>query len=331
METSEVVVLGASTPAGTAGTLTANTLYDHPVDTPLYAIKYDQVVFERSTAGTTGTASPMTNGTVTIQADNQYTIFDDTTGATSYVYRTYFRNSVTGGTTSESDWQTSSGFSYYSLAKMRQRVRRRLYDSTFIEEDEIIDDWINEYLQMMNNTMVDVNEDYALGTVNLSFSNNQELGTISNTDFRGGFKRVWFADGSGTYQATKMDSNTFYPTRIFSAASPYYYMQGDTVIGRKPFDAAGTLQAEYYKFATILVNDTDVLPQPMWDFTKGFIDYAQAQALAKDSKFTESQPYEAKAMAALNNFKIKIAPRNVRDTSMINIVESLADDQGMWF
>src|SRR5258707_3690917 len=46
---SEIVLLGASTPAGTAGTLTANTLYEHPANTPLYAIKYDQLVFERST------------------------------------------------------------------------------------------------------------------------------------------------------------------------------------------------------------------------------------------------------------------------------------------
>jgi len=82
-EQTEVMILGTSTPAGTAGTLTANTLYEHPADTPLYAVKFDQIVFEQSTVGTAGTAVPLANGTITLQADHKFTQFDDTTGSTS--------------------------------------------------------------------------------------------------------------------------------------------------------------------------------------------------------------------------------------------------------
>ena len=34
-EQTEIVLLGASTPAGTAGTITGTLLYPHPVDTPI--------------------------------------------------------------------------------------------------------------------------------------------------------------------------------------------------------------------------------------------------------------------------------------------------------
>ena len=92
-EQTEVLVLSGDPGNGTLGTTTAVSRYEHPADTPIYAIKYDQVVFERSTDGTAGTASPMTGGTVTYQADGTVTEFDDTSGSASYAYKTYFKNS----------------------------------------------------------------------------------------------------------------------------------------------------------------------------------------------------------------------------------------------
>src|SRR3990167_9910806 len=67
-EQSEVKLLGTATPAGTAGTLTANLDFEHPADTPIYAIKYNQVVFSRA-VGTTGSLTVLTGGTVTYTAD----------------------------------------------------------------------------------------------------------------------------------------------------------------------------------------------------------------------------------------------------------------------
>lgn len=326
---SEIVLLSSSAPAGTAGTLTANTLFEHPSDTPLYGIKYDQVVFEVSTVGTAGTAMPITNGTVTIQPNSQYTIFDHTSGSTSYAYKTYFRNSVLGSTTAESDWITSAGFSFYSLAKIRERVRGRFYNSDFLMDSDI-DNYTNEWLQMMHNVQVDVNEDYGLGTTSIAYATNIELGTVSATDFRGGFKRVWYVDNSGTHTATKMDSNSFDPNRSFNNTAPFYYMQGDTVIGRKPTDTAGTFIVEYYKQTPVLVNDTDELPLPMQPFTKSFIDYGNAMGLHKDNKHDVAAPFESSAASQLGMFKTQISPRNVSSSTNIDIVEGVGDDDGGW-
>ncbi len=129
---SEILLLTGATPSGTAGTFTTNSLYEHPADTPLYGIKYDQVVFEVSLTGTTGSPLPITNGTVTIQPNGSYTLFDHTSGLSTYGYKTYFRNSVTGSTSTESDWITSAGYSFYSLAKIRDRIRGRLYNSDYL-------------------------------------------------------------------------------------------------------------------------------------------------------------------------------------------------------
>jgi len=122
-EQTEVLILSGNPGAGTLGTTTAASRFEHPSDTPVYAIKYNQVVFERSTDGTTGTAAPMTDGTITYQADSLFTLFDDTSGSSTYGYRTYFRNSVLGVNTTESDWWTSAGLSFYSLGKLFNFVK----------------------------------------------------------------------------------------------------------------------------------------------------------------------------------------------------------------
>lgn len=327
---SEVVLLSASTPGGTAGTLTANTNFEHPSDTPLYAIKYDQIVFERSTAGTTGTASPITNGTLTINAASLTTTFDDTSGTPTYGYRTYYRNSVTGSITTESSWLTSAGFSFYSLGKLRQRVKDKLYDATFIPVDQMIDDWLNEWLGHMNNIMSDVNEDYAIGTTSVSFAANSELGTITDTNFKGQIKRVWMVTGGGTFQATKMDSNSFIPTKTFVDSYPYFYMQGDSVLGRKPPDSPGTALIEYPITPSNLVNDTDEIPVPMHTHTSSFVDYALGQAKRKDNKDQEGIQLEAKAEAKAERFKTFITPRLRSGPTYMDIVEDTGADQDVW-
>jgi len=169
--------------------ITGTTTYDHAADTPVYAIKFDQIIFKRSTSGTAGTATAMTDGTVTITPDSEYTIFDDTTGASTYAYRTQYRNSVSGETSSDSDWQTTEGFSFYSLAKIRDRVKRKLFGNNIIQDDQTINDWINEWIESMNNVAIDVNKDYSYGTVDVAFGTSG-LGTISTSNFKE-VRRMW--------------------------------------------------------------------------------------------------------------------------------------------
>lgn len=322
-EQTEVVLLGASTPSGTAGTLTANTLYEHPADTPLYGVKYNQVVFERSTAGTTGTASPITDGTITYQADKNVTIFDDTSGSSSYGYRTYFRNSVLAVNSTESDWITSAGFSFYALASIRQRIKNKLWDASYIKDDSRIDEWINEWKDVMQNEVIAVNEDYALGTIEVAFDSNG-YGTITTADFSQ-VRRMWITyDGVGTYQATKMNVNDYVPGQVFLTTRPHFHWEGDTVFKVLPDESGGTAQLEIYRFGTTMVNDTDTLPQTIRPFTKSFVDYGVAQAAFLDEKLDLYDRKIAEANIEKGQFVNKLVPRDKTGPQMIDLVESVS-------
>ncbi len=329
----ELLVLNSGAPSGTIGTTTANSIFDHPADTPIFAVKWDQIVYERSTTGTSGVASPITNGTIGIQATGTQTIFDDTTGLSSYAYKTYFQNSVTLAFSGESDWIIPGGLSFYSLGKMRQRVKDKLISSGYLNGvtniDSEINDWLNEWLETMTNVAIDVNEDYQMGTMGVAYGVNVELGTITNTDFKQ-LRRVWYVDGSGTFQATKMDSNSFSPNKTFTDTFPYFYMQGDSVLGRQPIDQAGTFLCEYYKLNPVLVEDTDQLPVNMLGYTKSFIDYAHSQALMKDAKAQEAGTKTQEAQQMLALFKTQITPRHKTGSTFIDIVEDTAADQDSW-
>lgn len=330
----EILLLSSSTPSGTLGTTTANSRFDHPVDTPIYGIKYDQLVFERSTSGTAGTATPMTGGTIGIMAQGTTTFFDDTTSASTYAYKTYWFNSVTTGSSQESSWITPAGLSFYSLGKMRQRVKDKLVSAGYISgiavDDSMINDWINEWGEIMNNAVIDVDQDYQMGTTQISFASGVELGTITNTDFKQ-VKRVWFIDSTGTFISTKMDSNTFSPNKTYSTTYPYHYFQGDSVIGRKPSDqGAGTLQLEYYNLNSPMVNDSDTLPVSMQSYSTGFVCYAHAQALFKDQKTQEADAKLQEAMGYKALFIKEIQPRDKSGPTYIQVVEDVASDQELW-
>ena len=325
-EQTEVVLLGTAAVAGTAGTLTGSLVYDHPADTPVYGIKYNQVVFEVSTSGTAGTAAPITNGTITYQADSDYTIFDHTAGSASYAYKTYLRNSVLNETTTESDWLTSAGFSYYSLAKIRQRVKDKLWDSAYITDDSIIDDWINEYREQMINEIININEDYTLGTTEVALGTDG-LGTITTSDFVSP-RRIWVTwNGVDKFQSTKMNINDFNNDEQFSTVHPYHYWQGDNIIGVKP-SSVGTAEIVFYRFGDVLANDTDELPLPMRTFTTGFVEYALSNALFKDQKTEEASFKAGIANNMKRDFVNKIVPRDKTGPTQISIVEPTSGDDG---
>lgn len=332
-EQTEVVNLNSSTPAGTAGTLTANTSYPHPENTPIYGIKYDQVVFERSTTGTSGVATPIASGTITYMPDykdnlsNTVTIFDDTSGSSSYAYKTYFRSSALSVNSTESDWITSAGFTFYSLAALRERAKERVWNAKYLSDD-FLTNGINEWKDELTNSVIQVNEDYAIGTVDVSFGT-AGLGTITSTDFKQ-MKRLWFTtDGINYYQSRKMDSNSFPPTQQWNSTQPQHYYQGDNIFGVKPDGSVGTARIEYYKLNSRLVNDTDELPVPMRGYTKTFIDYLENLALRKDGKYTEAQGPLAEAVRGKQQFLVELSPRDKTGQDYINIKEAISGDD--WY
>jgi len=328
------VVLGTVTNVGTFSVATLD--FDHSKDTPLFPIKYNQVVFEKSTAGTAGTATPITNGTIEYQADafdqqtgQSYTLFDDTNGTTTDAYKTYFRNSTLAVNSTESDWITSAGFTFYSLGKIRSRVREKLWDSNFAADGEI-DNWINEAKDEFTNAVISVNEDYAIGTVNVSFGTNG-LGTITTADFKQPKRIEVTYNGSDFFLSTKRDLNTYFPNETVNSAHPYHNWEGNTVLRVMPSTEAGTAKIWYYKTGTPMVNETDELPLPLHPYTKSFVDYSLGMAYQKDGKQTEAKNNFIMANSAKNQFIEQITPRDKSSQTYVKIDEVISGEDNLVF
>jgi len=327
-EQTEVRLLSAATPTGTLGTITAAISFEHPIDTPIYGIKYNQIVFGAATGGTNadGTVDVITDGTVTLQVDSPTTIFDYSTGTSTDAYKTRFRNSVTADQSDWSDWILPGGLPFYAKGRIRDRVKEKLFSAGYIRSDETIDDWINEWRETMTNAAIEVNEDYCIGTTDIAFSGTAEMGTITNGDFKQ-LRRVWFtSNGVDFYQATKMEQTEFFPNQSFVAEMPFFYMQSDNVIGRKPSDANGTARIAFYSLGTALTNDSDELPHSMRGYTKSFEHYVLAQAYAKDGKTADYQSEVSLAENDLARFITQITPRNKTGQTFIEFSSPLTPD-----
>lgn len=322
-EQSEILVLGTALPSGTAGTFTSNTLYNHAADSTIFQIKYDKIIVKRSTSGTSGTADPITDGTINIDCSQDFTQYDDTNGASGYAYKTAFYNSVLSVSSSDSDWITTDVPNYYSLSSIRNRIRSKLWNSNYVQ-DNVIDYWINEWLEKMRNAAISVNQDYALGSTQVGFGTDG-LGTINNSDFRGQVRRVWitYDNGQNNYQATKTTIREFIPDQQFSTTHPYFYMYGENVIGIKPEETGGSASIIYPILFTPLQNDTDELPISIKPYSNSFVDYGEAKALRKDQKYAEAKIKEDDADVALQQFKTEIAPRAKTGATYIQLVEPI--------
>lgn len=326
-ERTEVKLISGTPATGTVN-LTAGMTYNHPKDTPVYCYKYDKVVFEVSTAGTAGTATALTNGTIGITPDRfsldgaSYTIFDDISGSTGYAYKVKFRNSVLAVDSSESDWIIPLGYSFFSLAKMRERAKAKTVNLNI--SSDTVDTWINEWHEQMVNALIDTNRDYAIGTTEITFTDGQQYGTVTASDFKFPRKVVFIA--GGTQEMTSQDLNTVSVNVNDSWGVPTYYFRGDNVIGRDNSSVGGTMRIDYYKIGTQMVYDNDSLPIPMRGYTKYYVDYVRDQAALMDKgdiTANEINTFEVKWEGWLNKFSKEMAPRQYTNAETIQITSPL--------
>lgn len=312
-------------PSGTTITTAGTLVYNHSVDTPIYQIGYNKVIFKRSTSGTAGTATALTNGTVTITPDHQYTEFNDTSGASTYAYKTQYYNSVTGDLSAESDWFLPGGPGWYSLQKIRERTKNRLKSANFIKEDSVIDDWVNEYLEELNTAAININKDYLLGTTAVTFGTTG-LGTITATDFVKAVKVEVNYSGTTYLRSGMVPVNQFDDTTSFSDAFPSHAWVGETVLKILPANAGGTVRVTYATGVSVLDSDGDELPHPMRHYTRGFTYYSLACALELDGKDAQAKLNYDKAQRVKMDFIKEITPRDNTGVQYIELVEGLTGD-----
>jgi len=320
-EQAEIVLLSSTTPSGTAITTAGTLRFDHSIDTPVYDIIYDKIIFKRSTDGTAGTATAL--ATVSITPDSQYTEYNDASGVATYAYKTRYYNSVLGNESADSDWFVPGGPTFYSKAKLRNRIKDRLYDVGYIKSDDVIDDWINEWLEEMNTAAIKVNKDYLLGTATVSIGATG-LGTITDSDFMYAEKIEVTQDGVNYTQTTKINMQRYDDNTSFTSSLPYHSWQGDNLIQFLPKTIGGTARVVYSKGQAQLTEEGDELPFPMRRYTRGFIEYGLYCAYDNDEKSDTSDRHYGKAQKIKADFINEITPRDHTGIEMIDIDEPLS-------
>lgn len=322
-EQSEILTISGA-PSGTALNTAGTVRFAHPIDTPIYQIHYDSVIFLRSTTGTTGTASAL--ATVSIKPDSFYTEYNDSTGATTYAYQSQYYNSVSGDLSGTSPWFIPGGPTFYSLQKLRERAKHDLFSSNYIRDDMTIHDWINEWVEFMTNSALKVNQGYALGTAAYAYGT-AGIGTVTEPLFKYAAK-IEVGDGTNLTRSTEIPVNQFSRGDFFNALSPRHAWIGDTTFQILPYGNAGTAYMTLGQLSTQLVEDTDELPQFLKPYTTGCIEYVLYKAYDLDQKDTVADKHYAKVLNAKRDFINEITPRDQTGVKMIDMVDSLTGDDG---
>lgn len=326
-EQAEIVVI--TTPSGTALPLNSGTLrYPHPLDTPVYQINYDNIVFKRSTSGTAGTATAL--ATTPVTPDSLYTEYNDTSGAATYAYKVQYYNSVSGALSSESDWFSPSGPTWYSLQRLRGRVKAKLNNAGFIKQDTDIDDWINEWVEKMTNKALKVNEAYSTGSASYAFGT-AGLGTVTEPLFKYASKIELTSDGGVTYRnSTEIPLNRYSSTDFFSSVTPRHAWLGDTTFQVLPYGNAGTARMTLGKLSTQLVDETDELPQFLRGYTTGCLEYCLYVAYDLDQKQAPAKDHYGRFLNEQLDFVKEITPRDQTGVRYIDMVEGIGSEDTVY-
>ncbi|MDE1868045.1 MAG: hypothetical protein KGI08_10105 [Thaumarchaeota archaeon] len=332
-ETAEIMII-SGTPAGTQlnfGTSPSHTagtlLFGHNIDTPIYQIHYDQIVISRSTAGTAGPFSAL--ATVSITPDSLYTQYNDSTGASTYAYYAQYYNSVSGDISGSSSIFTSSGPTFYSLQKIRSRIKGKLYSSGFIRDDPTINDWINEAYEELTNSAIKVNQTYMLGTATYAFGTTGIV-TITDTTFKNVQKLEVTWDGQTYIPSTRIELRDFSEADFFNAFTPRHAWLGETTFEVLPHNSAGTAKVYYSQRFTPLINDSDEVTQTLKAYTRAFVEYGLAQAYGLDQKDQYNTHMEVFNQIK-EAFVAEATPRDFSSAELISLGESisgLSDDIG---
>jgi hypothetical protein len=306
-----------TSPSHTGGTL----LFGHAQDTPIYQIHYDQFVLNRSTAGTAGTFSAL--ATISITPDSLYTQYNDTTGAAGYAYYAQYYNSVTGDLSGSSSAFIPGGPTFYSLQKIRQRIKDKLYSAGYVRDDSLITDWINECYEDLANAAIKVNQNYMLGTSQYGFGTSG-LGTITDSFYKQPIKVEVTFDGATFIPSRKMEVRSYVETDYFDISNPRHVWLGETTFEILPHTQSGTAKITYSTRFTPMVNDSDELTQTLKAYTGAFTEYCLGVAYGLDQKDAESGQHYELYGEKKKDFISEITPRDLTGAETIDIADSIS-------
>ncbi len=170
--------------------LTSTTSFSHPIGAIVFKIDYNQVEIS-SKASESGAFSVL--ATIDLEVDDEFTIYDDTSGQTTGFYRTRLKNEQTGQFSDYSAILAGTGFSTRAVKPMIDSVLERTNDQTaeFTTRRMVLKD-LNYAYQKTVNKLIQASHEFGLKTVEIpteSFKHRytlpdafREIQTVRNGD-----------------------------------------------------------------------------------------------------------------------------------------------------
>lgn len=127
-EKTEVVTVSAVNADGNTLTVGA-TVFSHSADDPVYRLRFDQVKFYRSITGSGGTYTLLSTQNLDVDNADLQTVYDDTTGVSTYYYKTTVYHSISTVESAFSDVIAGGGWRREQVGNIIDEILREVGDT----------------------------------------------------------------------------------------------------------------------------------------------------------------------------------------------------------
>lgn len=329
VEKSEIVTVSAISADGITLTIGA-TVYPHSADDPVYRLQFDQVKYYRSTTGSTGTYSVLT--TVNLDVDNAslQTVYDDTTGLSTYYYKVSFYHSLAAVESALSDAIPGGGFNRNQVGYIIDEVLQEVSDLSeqFITRNEIIG-----YFNDVNDELTSfVSKPYEFLRTRTALTRTAGRSYIDFPTDSSGAQIMWkfdymdynftdstttpVTDNTSTIKVIPVEefrntyTNNTISTTTESDAKPVA-MTLDTSVNRFRFSSpflttlSNVFYLHYWKYFTRIDSEGDVIETPTPHIYKLYIKmaYYRKRSIADVTLSNTAQTYAQEYQAEKSRFK----------------------------
>lgn len=329
-EKTEVVTVSAVNSTNDTGLTIGLTQFPHSADDPITVLQFDQVKFYRSTTGSTGTYSVL--ATVSLDVDNEtlQTVYDDTSGLSTYYYKVSFYHSVDAIESALSDPIPGSGWLRDQVGHILDEVLQEVSD---LQEQHVTRGELIGYFNDVNDDLTtNVSKPYTFLHTRSALTRTANRNYLDFPTDSNGRQTMWKfdrmdynftdtdtdpdTDNTNTITVLPMDEfRNRYPDNTISAttvtdAKPNH-MTLDTSINRFRFShpaettASNVFYLHYWKFFTAIDSEGDQIETPTPKIYKLYIKgmYYRKRAVTEPSYNAIADRWMADYIIEKNKYK----------------------------
>lgn len=316
----EIVQVSSITAPSTI-TVTACS-YPHPADTQVWKTDYNQFKAYRSTSGVGGTYTLIS--VQNLLPDLRQNVYSDPSASSPFSYQLSYFNSTTSIESDKSDEIPFSGFPFYTVKYMQDRTLTLFSggNQDLVTRGDITD-WLNEVVEDVEYAVLGGESPYYVTSVNI-----QATGAASYPVGSYSMLHIYRIDLS--YDGVNF-KDTINPVdaraNTTAEGTAYSFSLNGSNLFVTPQINSGVFRIWYATYPTLLINQSDSLPDPFKGQTRMFIEYCLMRCYERDRKMDKSKYFSEKYISIKKEVVPKLVSR-LKSPSM-GMITSWADDYSM--